>query len=147
VAAYSFEDVQATISGPGGTIPLGAGSANAQEGITVEFVDNKNAMTIGADGEGVHSLRATRAARIIVRLLKTSPVNAALNAQFRYQSQSSAFWGQNVINVSNPVTGDDYQAAEVAYEKHPAVTWAQDANYNEWAFNAIKCDPILGVGF
>lgn len=144
---YSFEDVQASISGPGGTIPLGSGSGNAQEGITVEFVDDKNAMMIGADGEGAHSLRATRAARITVRLLKTSPVNAALNAQYRFQSVSSTLWGQNVVTVTDLARGDNYLATEVAYQKHPSVTWAQDANFNEWMFYAIKCDPILGVGF
>jgi hypothetical protein len=143
---YSFEDVQATITGPGGTISLGAGSANAQEGISVEFIDDKDGMLMGADGKGVHSLRASNAARILVRLLKTSPVNAALTTMYNYQRQSSLYWGQNIVTVTNPITGDDYHATEVAYQRHPSVTWAQDANYNEWAFNAIKCDPVLGVG-
>ena len=143
---YSFEDVQATISGPGGTIALGAGSGNAKEGISVEFVDDKNNMLMGADGSGVHSLRASNAARILVRLLKTSPVNAALNTQYNYQRQSTLFWGQNLVTVTNPITGDDYHAREVAYQRHPRVDWAEDANFNEWAFDAIKCDPILGVG-
>lgn len=144
---YSFEDVQATITGPGGTISLGAGAGNAQEGISVEFIDDKDNMLMGADGSGVHSLRASNAARILVRLLKTSPVNAALNTQYNFQRQSTLFWGQNIITVTNPVTGDNYHATEVAYQKHPSVTWAQDANFNEWSFNAIKCDPVLGVGF
>lgn len=89
---YSFEDVQATITGPGGTISLGAGAGNAQEGISVEFVDDKDNMLMGADGSGVHSLRASNAARLLVRLLKTSPVNAALSQMYRYQKQSSLFW-------------------------------------------------------
>jgi hypothetical protein len=144
---YSFEDVQATITGPGGTISLGAGSGNAKEGISVEFIDDKDNMLMGADGSGVHSLRASNAARILVRLLKTSPVNAALNTQYNYQRQSTLFWGKNIVTVTNPITGDDYQASEVAYQKHPSVTWAEDANFNEWSFNAIKCNPVLGVGF
>jgi len=143
---YSFEDVQATISGPGGTFSLGAGSGNAQEGISVEFIDDKDGMLMGADGSGVHSLRASNAATITVRLLKTSPVNAQLSQQYRYQKQSSLFWGQNVVTVTNPVTGDDYHCTEVAYKKHTGITWAQDANINEWAFNAINADPMLGVG-
>ena len=143
---YSFEDVQASITGPGGAIPLGAGSGNAKEGISVEFVDDKDNMLIGADGEGVHSLRATTAARILIRILKTSPTNAALSQMYRYQSTSSLFWGQNIVTVTNPVTGDNYHATDVAFQKHPSVTWAEDANFNEWSFNAIKCDPQLGVG-
>lgn len=144
---YSFESVNATVSGPGGTIALGDGSGSAKEGITVEFVEDKNNMLMGADGSGVHSLRMSNAARITVRLLKTSPINAALSAQYNFQRQSALFWGQNVVTVTDLARGDDYVASEVAYQRHPAVTWAEDANFNEWAFDAIHCDPVLGVGF
>lgn len=143
---YSFEDVVATLVGPGGSIPLGAGAGNAKEGISIEFVDDKNNMLIGADGSGVHSLRATTAAHISVRLLKTSPVNALLNAMYNLQIASSIFWGQNILTVTNPATGDDYPCSEVAFRKFPGITWAEDANMNEWQFDAINADPILGVG-
>jgi hypothetical protein len=143
---YSFEDVVATISGPGGSIALGAGSGNAKEGISIEFVDDKNMMLIGADGSGAHSLRATKAARINVRLLKTSPTNALLNTMYNLQSSSSLFWGQNAVTVSNPATGDAYPCTGVAFRKFPSVTWAEDVNMNEWSFDAINADPILGVG-
>lgn len=143
---YSFEDVAATLVGPGVNVPLGAGAAVANEGISAEFIDPKNAMLIGADGEGVHSLHASQAGRITVRLLKTSPMNSILQTAYDYQRSSSLFWGQNVLTVSNPVTGDDYPCTEVAFEQFPSVTWAQDANFNEWRFQAIKMDPILGAG-
>lgn len=147
MAAYSLKDVLATIAGPGGAFPIGPGNGIAQEGISVEFIDDKDNMLMGGDGQGVHSLRESNAARITVRVLKTSPVNAALSQLYRYQKRSSLFWGQNVITVTNPITGDDYHATECAFVKHTGVTWAQDANINEWQFNAIKCDPILGIGF
>jgi hypothetical protein len=143
---YSFEDVVATLVGPGGIISLGAGAGNAKEGISIEFVDDKNNMLIGADGSGVHSLRATTAAHINVRLLKTSPVNAQLSAMYNTQIASSIFWGQNELTVTNPATGDDYPCSQVAFKKHPGITWAEDANMNEWQFDAINADPILGVG-
>jgi hypothetical protein len=143
---YSFEDVAATISGPGGSIALGAGSGNAREGISIEFVEDKNNMLIGADGSGVHSLRASKAAHITVRLLKTSPVNSLLNAMYNLQISSSLFWGQNAVTVSNPATGDAYPCTDVAFRKFPMITWAEDANMNEWSFDAINADPILGVG-
>lgn len=143
---YSFEDVLATLVGPGGAIPLGAGSGSAKEGISVDFLDAKDVLLMGADGKGAHSLRASKAARITVRLLKTSPWNAALSALYSYQSSSSLFWAQNVLTVTNPVTGDDYRCTEVAFEKHTPITWAEDANINEWPFLATYADPILGVG-
>lgn len=143
---YSFEDVAATLVGPGVSASLGAGSANAQEGISVEFIEPKDALLMGADGQGVHSLRASQAARITVRLLKTSPVNSILQTAYDHQRSSSLFWGQNVLTVTNAVTGDDYPCSGVAFEQFPSITWAQDANVNEWRFMAIEADPILGVG-
>lgn len=143
---YSFEDVVATLAGPGGSIPLGAGSGNAKEGISIDFVEDKNNMLIGADGSGVHSLRANSAAHVSVRLLKTSPINAALNAMYNLQISSSIFWGQNVLTVTNPATGDDYACTGVAFKKFPSITWAEDANMNDWQFDAIYANPLLGIG-
>jgi hypothetical protein len=37
MATYSFQDVSATLVGPTGSIDLGAGSANSDEGITVSL--------------------------------------------------------------------------------------------------------------
>ncbi len=143
---YSLEDVHATLSGPGGSIALGSGSGMAQEGISIDFIDDKDAMLTGGDGSVVHSLRASKAAVATLRILKTSPVNAQLSQMFNTQIQSSALWGQNILTVSNPVTGDDYPCTDVAFKKFPMITWAQDANFNEWTFNCGKADPILGVG-
>lgn len=70
--SYSFQDVTATLTGPSGDIDLGAGSANAEEGITIAYAGAKNTMTIGADGEGMHSLHADKSGVITVNLLKTS---------------------------------------------------------------------------
>jgi hypothetical protein len=142
---YSFQDVQAAIVGPGGIIPLGAGSANAKEGITASFLEDKDNMLIGADGEGVHSLRASTAGRVTIRLLQTSPVNAALNQMYLFQGTSTLFWGQNIITVTT-LAGDNYHCRQVAFTKHTDRTWAEDATMNEWVFNAIKMDPMLGIG-
>ncbi|EHP3247898.1 DUF3277 family protein, partial [Escherichia coli] len=48
---YSFIDVSASLTGPTGSIDLGCGSANSEEGITVAMTEAKNTMTVGADGE------------------------------------------------------------------------------------------------
>ncbi|MBU9403923.1 DUF3277 family protein, partial [Burkholderia multivorans] len=60
MATYSFQDVTATIVGPGGAFSLGYGSANAEEGITIAQAGDKNTMTVGADGEVMHSLHADK---------------------------------------------------------------------------------------
>ena len=46
MATYSFLDVNATLVGAGAVIDLGAGSANAEEGISTSMADDKNTMTI-----------------------------------------------------------------------------------------------------
>jgi hypothetical protein len=63
-------------------VELGYGSANAEEGITVTMTEAKNTMTIGADGEVMHSLHAGKSGTITVTLLKTSPVNKKLSLMY-----------------------------------------------------------------
>lgn len=147
MASYSFQDVNATIAGAGGSAILGNGASPAKEGITCEFIEEKDNMLIGADGSGVHSLRPSKAGRITVRLLKSSPVNALLTAMYNAQILSTRLWGKNVLNVTNIVTGDVYVCRSVAFTKMPSVTWAEDVNTVEWVFNCTEMDPILGIGY
>ncbi len=143
-ATYSFVDVLATIEGPGGAFPLGYGSGDAKEGITFEKAD-KNTMTIGSDGSGMHSMHADESGTITVRMLKTSPVNAQLTGLYLAQKQSSVLWGKNQITMTNIATGDIYTCTGVAFHKYPANTYAEEGNVLEWAFDAIVVDPLLGL--
>jgi hypothetical protein len=43
------------------------------------MTEAKNTMTVGADGEVMHSLHAGKSGTITVTLLKTSPVNKKLS--------------------------------------------------------------------
>ena len=61
---YSFMDVVATLTGPGGSIDLGYGAAVAEEGISIAQTEDRNMMMIGADGEGMHTLRAGKSAQV-----------------------------------------------------------------------------------
>lgn len=146
MATYSFLDVQASISGPGGAFPLGSGSANAEEGITTSFAGEKNSMTIAADGKGMHSLHASNAGKITLRYLKTSPVNAQLSALYRFQKAGSANWGQNVIKVSNTQRGDVVTGKQCAFTKHPDLTYAVEGGLIEWEFDVITLDELIGAG-
>lgn len=144
MATYSFQGVSATLVGPTGSIDLGAGSANSDEGITVSFGEAKNTMTTGADGEVMHSLHAGKSGTVTVNLLKTSPTNKKLNLAYNAQSLSSALWGNNVIVIRNKNSGDIITARTCAFQKHPDSVYAKAGNTNAWVFDAGKIDPLLG---
>lgn len=145
MSAYSFQDVQATLVGPTGTVNLGYGAAVAEEGISIEMAGDKNTMLIGADGEGMHSLHADKSGTLTVRLLKTSPTNATLQAMFDAQTLSSILHGQNVIVVRNPQSGDITTARSCAFKKKPNLNYKKDGDVVEWQFDAIKIDTLLGT--
>lgn len=143
---YSFLDVVATITGPGAAaLNIGAGAAVAEEGITVESVEDKNVMQIGADGSGQNSLIASTAVKITVNLLKTSPVNSLLQALYDLQSASSALWGKNTITVSNPARGDISITQGCAFKKQPNFTNAKEAGMVTWEWDGIANTTVLGL--
>ncbi|HIG1766903.1 TPA: DUF3277 family protein [Klebsiella pneumoniae] len=144
MSTYSFIDVSASLTGPTGSIDLGYGSANSEEGITVVMAEAKNTMTVGADGEVMHSLHAGKSGTITVTLLKTSPVNKKLSLMFNAQSQSSATWGNNVIVVRNKVSGDISTARSCAFQKQPDHANAKVGNTVSWVFDCGKIDQLLG---
>lgn len=145
MATYSFLDVQASLVGPTGALNLGNGAAVADEGITIEFADDLNTMMIGADGEGMHSLHATKAGTVTVRLLKTSPQNSKLMAMFQAQRLSSALHGQNTIVINNSAANDVITCRQVAFKKAPPLSYKKDGEIVEWTFDAIKIDALLGT--
>ena len=145
MATYSFLDTSAAISGPGGTFSISEGGV-AKEGITIARSADKNNMVIGADGAGMHSLHADESGKVTLRLLKTNPRNALLSQMYRHQKTSSAYWGQNVISVRDPVRGDDGECQQCAFTKHPDITQAEDGGVVEWVFDAIHIDQVLGDG-
>ncbi len=144
MSTYSFIDVSASLTGPTGSIDLGYGSANSEEGITVVMAEEKNTMTVGADGEVMHSLHAGKSGTITVTLLKTSPVNKKLSLMYNAQSQSSATWGNNVIVVRNKVSGDISTARSCAFQKQPDHANAKVGNTVSWVFDCGKIDQLLG---
>lgn len=145
MATYSFQDVTATLVGAGGVIDLGAGAAVSDEGITIEMAGDKNTMTVGADGEGMHSLHADKSGTVTVNLLKTSPTNAKLMVLYQAQTLATELHGQNVITITNPKTGDVTTCRQVAFRKLPSNVYAKDGGTNAWAFDCIKIDQVLGI--
>lgn len=144
MAAYSFIDVSASMSGPTGIIDLGYGAQNAEEGITVAMAEAKNTMTIGADGEVMHSLHVGKAATVTITLLKTSPVNKKLSLAYNAQSQSSALWGNNVFVIRNSASGDLVTIRSAAFQKQPDWNNPKVAGTVAWVFDGGKVDQLLG---
>ncbi|EOC1314430.1 DUF3277 family protein [Cronobacter turicensis] len=144
MSTYSFLDVSASLTGPTGSIDLGYGSANSDEGITVSMTEAKNTMTTGADGEVMHSLHAGKSGTITVNLLKTSPQNKKLSLMYNSQSLSSALWGNNVIVMRNNASGDIVTARSVAFQRQPDWNNPKIAGIVSWVFDCGKIDEILG---
>jgi Protein of unknown function (DUF3277) len=131
--------------GPGGVLNLAAGAAAAEEGITIEAIEDKNVMNIGADGSVQHSLIASDAVKVTIRLLKTSPLNAALGIMYDLQSSSSSLWGQNVINVTNSGLGDVSVIQFCAFKKRPTLTYAKEGGIMEWELDGGVANTVFGV--
>lgn len=144
MGTYSFKNVQATLAGAGGNIVLGNSAGPSEEGITVEMIEDKNDMKVGADGQIMHSLRAGNAARITVRLLQTSPANAVLSQMYNFQKAGNG-WGQNTLLVSDVIRGDVVTGSEIAFARQPALNYAKDGTMREWAFMG-NVEEILGAG-
>ncbi len=143
---YSFNEVKAAIVGPGGSFPIGAGAGAAEEGITVEAREDFDTLTIGADGQAMHSLHMDRSGKLTIRLLKTSPVNAQLDAMKNLQRSSGALHGVNTITLRQVATNDVITCVGVAFSKEPTLTYAKEAGINEWEFSAGQIFRILGSG-
>lgn len=145
MATYSFADVTATLAGPTGVIDLGFGSAVSKEGITVSMSNSRNTMTVGADGEVMHSLKADKSGTITVRLLNTSRANSLLQTAYDAQSLTSSAWGNNVIVIRNKGNSETITARSVAFQKQPDRVFAEEGQMLEWVFDCGKIDAVTGT--
>lgn len=143
---YSFQDVVATIAGPGGIFGLANGAGTAAEGLTFAHSEDKDTIVTGSDGSIMHSLHAGMTGTITVNILKASPVNGMLSSLYNFQRiGGSALWGKNILSISNSVMGDNIVGSYMAFVKHPDIAYATEGNTNAWVFNGYIV-PELGQG-
>lgn len=142
---YSFLNCNSVLVGPGGVINLAQGAGPTEEGITIDPASEINTTTIGADGEGMHSLHADKSGTLTIRLLKTSPVNGLLAAMFAFQTANAATHGLNTITTVDLVAGETVTCQQVAFVKAPSLGFGKEATPVEWVFSAIKIDRVLGL--
>ena len=146
MAVYSFMNFTCSVVGPGMVADLGYGAAVAEEGVTIELEGDKNTLTMGADGEGMHNLHAAKNGILTVRLLKTSPTNSVLSTAYAAQTTSPLLHGLNVFVIRDPNRGDIISARNGAFKKMTNLVFAKDGGMNEWRFDVIKVDVVLGNG-
>ena len=144
--SYSFLDVNCSITGPNISADL-SNPGYAGEGITITMLEEKDTMTIGAGGAGMHALRGSKAGRIRLSLLKTGPGNAMLNQAYNLDSISAANWGQNQITINNPFTGDNPTCLFCAFVKEPDLVYNEAGGVMVWEFNSTNIDRITGNVF
>lgn len=142
---YSFLDVHASLVGPGGAITLGAGAGASEEGISIDPTSEINTMTVGADGQGMHTLHADKSGRVTVRLLKTSPVNGLLSAMYAFQTSGGGTHGQNTLVVNDTNRGEVITCRQVAFTKAPSLLYGKEAGAVEWDFSAVLIDRVLSA--
>lgn len=143
---FAFANTLASISGPNGNFDFGYGAGNSEGGITMSFVEDVNTMTIGADGQVMHSLHSGKGAIMTVRLLKTSPVNALFEAMYNLDRAGGTGHGQNTIAIRDMARGDHITGQQVAFAKPPDITYAKDGGEMVWTFHSGVTDFDLGDG-
>jgi hypothetical protein len=146
MATYSFSDIMMSITGPNGTVTLGAGSGSSEGGITITMVEDKSTMTIGADGQVMHSLHAGKGANVTVRLLKTSPSNSVLSLMYARDTSGTGVYGFNTISVRDLQLNDVVTCQQCAFAKFADLTYAKEGGEMVWTFHAGITDFVLGAG-
>lgn len=142
---YSFLDVQVSIKGPMGQFDI-ASAGVSDESVRIAMSGDKNTMTVGANGSVMHSLRASKAARVTISLLKTGIGNAMMSDLYNRQAVSAAYWGQNILTITNPVSGDAITASAGAFVKQSDIAYSAEAGLNVWAFDFGEVAEVLGNG-
>lgn len=143
---YSFKDVVANITGPNGSFEIGSSAGSADEGISAEMMDDKASMQTGAGGDAMHSLHASNAGKITIRLLKTSRTNALLDSMAAADFSSAAVYGQNTIVIRDAARGDVAIGSGCGFTRKPNNSWAKQGNIIEWSWNVVDLDMKLGSG-
>ena len=71
----------------------------------------------------MNQIEADKSGTVTIELLKTSLVNAKLQAMMNMQSQNASLWGKNIISITNTVSGDKTICSSCAFGKKPDVVY------------------------
>ena len=87
--------------------------------------------------EAIDSTNVGNPGRAVVRLLKTSPVNAMLSLMCNFQKASPANWGANTIAFSDTNRGDVVTLTSASFKKQPTVGYNKEGPTNDWEFEGV----------
>lgn len=143
---YSFLDVQASITVANyGSFDIGS-AGESDEGIRIRNAGPKNRRTIGADGDGMHTLIASDAADGEISLMKSASGNKMLGDLYNWAKSSSANWGNIALLISNPNTGDQENLVGGAFGKLADNAYATEAGLIVWPIEFIFRKNQFGNG-
>lgn len=142
---WSFPDFDATYVGPAGTFDLSSFGV-AAEGISIAFAEDAAGMVMGANGDGMHNLRAARHGTVTIRSFKVALLNAVMSRIFTYETGDSSNYGQGLLTCRNAKTGDLFVCRDVGIRKFPDNGNGVEGANNEWIFNSLRIIPTLGDG-
>lgn len=140
---YSFQDVTCSVVGPNVNLVV---TGSADEGYAADIEGDKDILTMGASGSGMHSLRASQNGTLMIRLLKTSTLNQALCNAYNFQTGSAANHARNVITIDDPIRGDTITCLGAAFRKFPNISFATEGGTQDWVFNCTRIEFSLGAG-
>lgn len=135
---YSPDEVDVLAFG----VPL-TGFADG-EFITVEFLSPAFTSKVGSDGKVVHSRTSDRRAKIVIKLMSSSPSNDLLSAVYTADQLARNGAGVGAFMLKDNSGRSLYTAAEVRIMKHPDVAFDREAGAREWELEAAELIPFTG---
>jgi hypothetical protein len=144
---YSFPDITLSLYIPKvGDIYLGAGTGHTEGGLTIAMTEDKNTMTVGADGQVMHSLHAGVSGMVTIRLLKTATANGTISDAYHKTTVDGASHGQAKISMwdVSRADGDFIDCTQVAFAKYADLTYGKEGGEMVWTFHCGQIKQRLG---
>ena len=106
------------------------GFAEGDDAISVEFLQEDWQLTVGADGKATRAKTNNNAARVTLKLMKTSDANDLLNAY--YQSDKASNSGVFPFMLKDNNGRELHVAEQMFIEKRPDPSFGQNVSEREW---------------
>lgn len=135
VTAYSMLNVAATLDG---RIVIGFFDGDA---VVVEQVDDTGTGLVGADGSGIFSQSASRAATITLRLQHTSPAHKQLLEKWAVQ-RSGRIIGFP-FDVVDGLSNEGGSTPKAFIQSAAGDTKAEEASVREWVLWTSDWTPLI----